>query len=96
MELATLFLLLKFDVCLGYQREHGARAQLGQDARVRPWHHTKRAQDPLRMPDAMIDVHVHLPAGAQKKDAASAGVPMVRSPLFLSGFGAKMSVVGLM
>ncbi|KAN0118136.1 Lon protease (S16) C-terminal proteolytic domain containing protein [Russula decolorans] len=61
----------------GYQREHGARAQLGQDARVRPWHHTKRAQDPLRMPDAMIDVHVHLPAGAQKKDAASAGVPMV-------------------
>ena len=27
------------DVCLGYQRERGARAQLGQDARVRTWHH---------------------------------------------------------
>ncbi|KAH9990850.1 Lon protease C-terminal proteolytic domain-containing protein [Russula vinacea] len=37
----------------------------------------KRAQDPLRMPDAMIDVHLHLPAGAQKKDGPSAGVAMV-------------------
>jgi hypothetical protein len=27
------------DVCLGYQRERGARAQLDQDARVRSWHH---------------------------------------------------------
>ena len=24
----------------------------------------KRAQDPLRIPDAMIDVHFHLPAGS--------------------------------
>ncbi|KAH9056835.1 ATP-dependent protease La [Lactarius vividus] len=37
----------------------------------------KRAQDPLRIPDAMIDVHLHLPAGAQKKDGPSAGVAMV-------------------
>ncbi|KAI0298983.1 Lon protease C-terminal proteolytic domain-containing protein [Multifurca ochricompacta] len=28
----------------------------------------KRAQDPLRIPDATIDVHLHFPAGAQKKD----------------------------
>ena len=44
----------------------------------------KRAQDPLRIPDAMIDVHLHLPAGAQKKDGPSAGVAMVRTdpPLF--------------
>ncbi|KAA1475792.1 ATP-dependent protease La [Dentipellis sp. KUC8613] len=34
-----------------------------------------RAQDPLRVPDA-IDVHLHLPAGAQKKDGPSAGVAM--------------------
>jgi ATP-dependent Lon protease len=40
----------------------------------------KRAQDPLRMPDATIDVHLHLPAGAQKKDGPSAGVAMVCSP----------------
>ncbi|KAF8262462.1 Lon protease C-terminal proteolytic domain-containing protein [Lactarius quietus] len=37
----------------------------------------KRAQDPLRIPDAMIDLHLHLPAGAQKKDGPSAGVAMV-------------------
>jgi hypothetical protein len=53
-----------------------------------------RAQDPLRIPDAMIDVHLHLPAGAHKKDGLSAGATMVRSPLFLSGFGSKMTVVG--
>ena len=51
---------------------------------------TKRAQDPLCIPDAMIDVHLHLPASAQKKDGPSAGVAMVRRPHFLSGFGAKM------
>jgi ATP-dependent Lon protease len=56
---------------------------------------TKRAQDPLRIPDAMIDVYLHLPAGSQNKDGPSAGVAMVRSPLFLSGFGAKLMVVGL-
>jgi ATP-dependent Lon protease len=43
----------------------------------------------------MIDVYPHLAAGAQNKDGPSAGVAMVRSPLFLSGFGAKLMVVGL-
>ena len=43
---------------------------------------SKRAQDPLRIPDAMIDVHLHLPVGAQKKDGLSAGVAMVRTRTF--------------
>ena len=37
----------------------------------------KHAQDPLRIPDAMIDVHLRLPAVAQKKDGPSVGVAMV-------------------
>jgi ATP-dependent Lon protease len=38
----------------------------------------KRALGPLRTPDAKINVHLHLPAGAQKKDGPSTGVAMVR------------------
>ncbi|EPQ55832.1 ATP-dependent protease La [Gloeophyllum trabeum ATCC 11539] len=34
-----------------------------------------RAQDPLKFPDP-VDIHLHLPAGAQKKDGPSAGVAM--------------------
>jgi ATP-dependent Lon protease len=44
----------------------------------------------------VIDVYLHLPAGAQKKDGPSAGVAMVRSLLFLSVFGAKTTIVGLL
>jgi ATP-dependent Lon protease len=36
----------------------------------------KPSEDPLKLPDP-IDVHLHLPAGAQRKDGPSAGVAMV-------------------
>jgi hypothetical protein len=39
--------------------------------------------------------YVDLPAAAKKKDGPSGSVAMVRSPLFLRGFGAETTVVGL-
>ena len=45
-----------------------------------------RSEDPLKLPEP-IDIHLHLPAGAQKKDGPSAGVAMVRRILsFRSSF----------
>ncbi|KAF9528747.1 ATP-dependent protease La [Crepidotus variabilis] len=35
-----------------------------------------RSEDPLKFPEP-IDIHLHLPAGAQKKDGPSAGVTMI-------------------
>jgi hypothetical protein len=37
---------------------------------------TTHHQDPLQYPRA-IDIHLHLPAGAQRKDGPSAGIAMV-------------------
>ena len=41
-----------------------------------------RAQDPLKVPHE-IDVHLHLPSGAVKKDGPSAGIAMVRRIWFM-------------
>ena len=41
----------------------------------------------------MIDVHLHLPAGAQKKDGPSAGVAMVRRRIsFPSSLGSQIGI----
>jgi ATP-dependent Lon protease len=44
-----------------------------------------RSEDPLKLPEP-IDIHLHLPAGVQKKDGPSAGVAMVRFGVFFLFF----------
>lgn len=43
-----------------------------------------RSLDPLKHPNA-IDIHLHLPSGAVKKDGPSAGIAMVRVLFYLQG-----------
>ncbi|EDR09375.1 uncharacterized protein LACBIDRAFT_326126 [Laccaria bicolor S238N-H82] len=43
-----------------------------------------RTEEPLKFPDP-IDIHLHLPAGAQKKDGPSAGVAMTCAFVSLTG-----------
>ena len=47
---------------------------------------TTSNQDPLKFPNP-IDIHLHLPSGAQKKDGPSAGIAMVGTPRWRSGCG---------
>ena len=48
----------------------------------------KRVQDLLRVPDTIIDVHLHLLTGAQKKAGLSAGIATVgRRSFLLSNLG---------
>lgn len=50
---------------------------------------TLPSQDVLKFPN-VVDIHLHLPAGAQKKDGPSAGVAMVtpcaRSRVYRANF----------
>ena len=67
------------DGCLDGQRKRRARAQLCQDVLGIT---NKLVGDQLRVSEAMINVHLHLPAGAQKEDGPRVGVAMVCGPLW--------------
>jgi len=54
--------------CVGSKGERAARARLGQDTRTTLASPISAPQDPLRIPDATIELLLHLPAGAQRKD----------------------------
>jgi len=60
---------------IGHQRKRENRPHLGQNPRIRPLLTNSRSEDASKLPD-LIDIHLHLPAGAQKKTPI-AGIAMV-------------------
>jgi len=70
-----------FPPVLGDQRAWRASAELGEELCLGLCITNQRSVDALKVPE-LINIHLHLPAGATKKDGPSAGVAMASSPFF--------------